>query len=383
MPVPMRSAATFLAVLLSATVPAWSQQLYESGAGQLTVETVKSGLVHPWGVEFLPDGKAIVTERPGRVVIIGMDGRASAPLEGIPAVDAEGQGGLLDVAVDPDFARDRFIYFSFAEARGGGNGTSVMRARLSADERRLEDVKVIFQQQPAIASEAHFGSRLVFDRQGNLFITMGDRFSQRDQAQNPANHIGKIVRIDRDGGVPADNPKVAGWQPEIWSIGHRNVQGAALNPDTGQLWTSEHGAKGGDEINAPQAGKNYGWPVISYGVDYSGAKLGEGTAKEGMEQPIHYWDPSIAPGGMTFYSGKLMPEWKGNLLVGALKGQHVARLRLEGGKVVEEEKLFQGIARIRDVKEGPDGNLYLLTDESDGALLRVKPLATATTEPAN
>jgi aldose sugar dehydrogenase len=378
----LQLSAALLAVAPFFAVVAQAQDVrtFETEAGQMAIETVRSGLEHPWAVEFLADGNAIVTERLGSVRIIAADGTASEPLPGLPKVDAEGQGGLLDVALDPQFGTNRMLYFSFAEARDGGNGTSVVKARLSDDSTRLENAEVIFRQDPAYASSAHFGSRLVFDRDGKLFITMGDRFALREEAQNPNNHIGKIARINADGSIPADNPKHEGWRPELWSIGHRNVQGAVLNPETGQLWTSEHGARGGDEINTPQAGKNYGWPVISYGVDYSGAKIGEGTEKQGLEQPLHYWDPSIAPGGMMFYSGKQMPQWKGNLFVGALKGQHVARLTLESGKVTGEEQLFKGIARIRDVKEGPDGYIYLLTDEDNGALLRVKPLTTATTD---
>jgi aldose sugar dehydrogenase len=361
MRIPAQAAILGLLPLLLA--PAYGQALktFETDEGQMAVETVAGNLVHPWGLEFLPDGRAIVTERAGRVRLIDAAGKVSDPLPGLPQVDAEGQGGLLDVALDPAFGENRLLYFSFAEARDGGNGTSVVKARLSADAASLENAEVIFRQEPAYASAAHFGSRLVFDRAGKLFITMGDRYALRAEAQNPANDIGKIARINTDGSIPADNPKKAGWRAELWSIGHRNVQGAALDPETGKLWTSEHGAKGGDEINTPEAGGNSGWPVITYGVDYSGAKIGEGTAKPGMEQPLHYWDPSIAPSGMTFYSGKQMPQWKGSLLVGALKGKHVARLIIKGGKVVGEEKLFEGLARIRDVKEGPDGLLYLLT----------------------
>lgn len=372
------AAVSALLAIMPVAAQAQEVKTFETDAGQMAVEVVAGQLEHPWAVEFLPEGKAIVTERPGRVRLIDPGGHVSEPLSGLPKVDAEDQGGLLDVALDPAFQTNRMLYFSFAEARDGGNGTSVVRARLNADALRLENAEVIFRQQPAAASSAHFGSRLVFDRDGKLFVTMGDRFSLRDQAQNPANDLGKIVHINSDGSIPSSNPKIEGWRPELWSIGHRNVQGATLNPATGELWTAEHGAKGGDEINTPKAGRNYGWPVITYGVDYSGAKIGEGTAKSGMEQPIHYWDPSIAPSGLTFYSGKQVPQWKGNLLVGALKGQHVARLVIDNGKVTAEENLFQGLGRIRDVKEGPDGLLYLLTDEQDGALLRVKPLTTAT-----
>ena len=247
------------------------------------------------------------------------------------------------------------------------------RLLLSGDGGRLEDVKIIFQQEPAYASTMHFGSRIVFDRGGNLFITTGDRYSARNEAQNPANHLGKVIRVTPDGGVPADNPKLAGWRPEIWSIGHRNVQGAALNPETGKLWTAEHGARGGDEVNIPEKGKNYGWPVITYGRDYSGVRIGEGTAKAGLEQPIYYWDPSPAPSGAAFYTGDLFPGWKGNFLVGALAGQALHRLVLEAEQVVAEEVLLKDRARIRDVRQGPDGAVWLLTDDPQGEVLRVAP----------
>lgn len=368
-----RAVVASIAALTVFAGPSWAQS-YGTSAGEVALETVASGLDHPWGLEFLPDGRAIVTERPGRIRIVGMDGKLSEPLPGGPEVYAEGQGGLLDVALHPQFEQNRLVYFSFAEARDGGNGTSVARATLNPEATSLDGLEIIFRQMPAFQSDSHFGSRLVFDRAGNLFVTMGDRYALRDQAQNPGNHIGKIVRITDSGGIPADNPKIEGWLPDIWSIGHRNVQGATLHPDTGQLWTAEHGARGGDEINTPQAGRNYGWPVITYGRDYSGAKIGEGTAKEGLEQPVYYWDPSIAPSGMTFYTGDRFPAWRGNLFVGALAGMHVARLTIEDGKVVGEETLFQDIGRVRDVKQGPDGWLYLLTDngEPDGSLIRAR-----------
>lgn len=354
--------------------PACAQKRYPSSAGDLAVETVASGLEHPWGMTFLPDGRMLVTERPGRLRLVGTDGTLSRPITGVPNVMARGQGGLLDVALDPDFARSRLVYLSFAEPRPNGNGTSVARGRLNEQGTALTDTAVIFRQMPTVNSNMHFGSRLVFDRTGALFVTLGERFSQRDQSQNPANHIGKLVRIRPDGSVPADNPKKPGWAPEIWSIGHRNVQGAALHPQTGQLWTAEHGARGGDEINTPKAGLNYGWPVISYGVDYSGAKIGEGTAKPGMEQPLFYWDPSIAPSGAAFYTGPVWPAWTNSLFVGALAGSQLARLSTDGEKVTGEERLLTDIgARIRDVRQGPDGFLYLLMDEDDGKVLRVKP----------
>ena len=343
----------------------------------IKAETFAKGLVHPWGMAFLPDGRLLVTERPGRVRLIGKDGKLSAPLQGVPKVYASGQGGLLDVQIGPDFGSSGAVYLAYADPRDGSrNGTSVARGKLVADGDggRLEDAKVIFRQDPSYASSSHFGSRIVFTRDGSLFVTLGDRFSARDEAQNPANHLGKLVRLMADGSAYTGNPKKTGWRPEIWSIGHRNVQGAALHPQTGKLWTIEHGARGGDEINVPEAGKNYGWPVITYGRDYSFLKIGEGTAKPGLEQPIYYWDPSIAPSGAAFYTGDRFPEWKGNLFVGALAGQALHRLALDGEKIVGEEKLLADLGeRIRDVRNGPDGALWLLTDSSEGHVLRVVP----------
>lgn len=363
-----------LSSLLAGPLPAAAQQRFPSSAGELAVETVAGGLENPWGLAFLPDGRMLVTERPGRLRLVGADGKLSTPITGVPNVAGRGQGGLLDVVLDPGFAQNRTIYLSFAEPRAGGNGTSVARARLNERGTALEGAKVIFQQMPTINSTMHFGSRLVFDRTGALFVTVGDRYSQRDQAQNPGNHIGKIMRIRSEGGAPADNPKIEGWQPEIWSIGHRNVQGAALHPETGQLWTAEHGARGGDEVNTPRAGRNYGWPVITFGIDYSGAKIGEGTAKAGMEQPLFYWDPSIAPSGAAFYTGAVWPAWKNSLFVGALAGQMLVRLSTQGEAVTGQERLLEGLGlRIRDVRQGPDGFLYLLSDAADGKLLRVRP----------
>jgi glucose/arabinose dehydrogenase len=360
--------------ILFGALPVLAQQRFPSSAGDLAVETVASGLEHPWGLAFLPDGRMLVTERPGRLRLVASDGKLSAPITGVPSVTGRGQGGLLDVTLDPNFAQNRLIYLSFAEPRAGGNGTSVARARLNERGTALEGMSVIFRQMPTINSNMHFGSRLVFDRTGALFVTVGDRYSQRDQAQNPANHLGKILRIRPEGGAPADNPKKAGWQPEIWSIGHRNVQGAALHPETGQLWTAEHGARGGDEVNTPKSGLNYGWPVITYGVDYSGAKIGEGTTKPGMEQPLFYWDPSIAPSGAAFYTGPVWPAWRNSLFVGALAGQMLIRLSTQGETVTGEERLLTNLGeRIRDVRQGPDGFLYLLSDASEGRVLRVRP----------
>jgi glucose/arabinose dehydrogenase len=343
-------------------------------AAPVRVHTVARGLEHPWGLAFLPDGRMLVTERAGRLRRVGPDGHVFEPLAGVPPVAARGQGGLLDVALDPRFAETSLIYLSYAEpGDGGAAGTAVARGRLDAD--RLQDVRVIYQQQPKVAGGNHFGSRLVFARDGTLFVTQGDRFAYRDKAQDLSTGLGKIVRIHPDGGIPRDNPFVgrAGARPEIWSFGHRNVQAAALHPQTGQLWTVEHGARGGDELNQPEAGKNYGWPVITYGVDYSGAKIGEGTAKPGMEPPVYYWDPVIAPSGMEFYTGDAYPGWKGSVFVGSLRPGLLVRLSLENGRVTREERYLGDLgARIRDVQQGPDGLLYLLTDARDGQLLRLE-----------
>ena len=338
------------------------------------VTDVAVGLEHPWGVEFLPDGRFLVTERPGRLRVVNRDGRLSAPLTGVPEVYARGQGGLLDVALSPGFAQDRVVYLSFAERGSGGAGTAVARGRLG--ERGLEDTQVIWRQQPKVdGSYNHWGSRLVFRPDGTLFVTLGDRFVHSERAQDLSTTIGKIVRINPDGSVPRDNPFVgrAGALPEIWSYGHRNVQAAVLDA-RGELWTVEHGARGGDELNNPQPGKNYGWPVITYGVDYSGARIGIGTSHPGMEQPVYYWDPVIAPSGATFYSGTAFPDWRGDLLVGSLRPGALVRLRIANGRVTVEERYLDELGeRIRDVREGPDGAIYLLTDSSRGRLIRVEP----------
>ena len=343
--------------------------------GAVQVETVARGLENPWALAFLPDGRILVTERPGRVRIVEPDGRVSKPLDGVPRVLARGQGGLLDVALDPRFAENRLVYLSYAEP-GEGNtaGTAVARGRLA--EGKLDDVQVIYRQQPKVEGGGHFGSRLVFGRDGALFVTQGDRMGYRERAQDLSSGLGKIVRISADGSVPKDNPFVSrsGARPEIWSYGHRNVQSAALHPDTGQLWTVEHGARGGDELNHPEAGKNYGWPVITYGVDYSGAKIGEGAARPGMEQPVYYWDPVIAPSGMAFYTGDAFPDWKGSILIGSLTPGLLVRLTLKGGAVAREERYLGDLReRIRDVQQGPDGLIYVVTDSRDGSVLRVRP----------
>jgi glucose/arabinose dehydrogenase len=344
---------------------------------KIKVETFATGLEHPWGLQFLPDGRLLVTERPGSMRLVTKDGKLSEPIAGVPEVAAEGQGGLLDVLLAPDFAQSGTIYFSYGEPRGGGkNGTSVARAKLVLDGEggRLEDVKVIFRQEPATKSGYHFGSRLVWAKDGTLFVTTGERNMLRQESQNPANHIGKVIRINPDGTVPDDNPKLPGWAPEVWSIGHRNIQGAALRPDTGELYEVEHGAQGGDELNRPEKGKNYGWPIITYGIDYSGAKIGEGlTAKEGMEQAVYYWVPSIATSGLAFYTGDLFPDWKGNAFVGGLGGAQIQRLVMDGNEVVAAETLLEDEGkRIRDIRQGPDGALWVLTDDT-GEVLRITP----------
>ncbi len=347
---------------------------------QVRTETVASGLENPWGVAFLPEGRFVVTEKPGRLRLVAADGKVGAPIQGLPPVAAGGQGGLLDVLADAGFAQNRTLYFCYSEpeaAGGSANSTALARARLSADGTKLEALKVIFSQKPKVASRAHFGCRIVEARDGHLFLTLGDRFSRKDDAQTLDNHHGKVVRIAKDGSVPKDNPFVgkAGALPEIWSYGHRNSQGAALSPD-GRFWMTEHGPQGGDEINIPRAGVNHGWPVITYGENYGGGKIGEGiTRKDGMAQPLHYWVPSIAPSGMAFLtSDRYGAAWKGNLFVGSLKFGYLDRIELKDDKVVAEHKLLaDGRARIRDVKQGPDGLLYVLTDESDGKLLRLRP----------
>jgi glucose/arabinose dehydrogenase len=375
----MRIAAIFVAgALLTGTAQAEiTKAPAQTTKGGVNVETFAKGLVHPWALAFLPDGRLLVTERPGRMRLVGKDGKLSPALKGVPQVLGSGQGGLLDVALSPDFASSNVIFFSFSEPRDGGrNGTSVARAKLAGNEdgARLEDVKVIFRQEPSSTGAMHFGSRLVFARDGNLFVTLGDRFHSRDKAQDLTTDFGKVVRISPDGSIPPDNPFVnkKDARPEIWSYGHRNPQAAALNPASGKLWIIDHGARGGDEVNIPEAGKNYGWPIITYGRDYSGAKIGVGTEKAGMEQPIYYWDPSIAPSGAAFYTGDFGP-WKGNLFVGALAGQALHRLVLNGNQVTGEEVFKDVNARIRDVRMGPDGALWLLTDSSDGRVLRVVP----------
>jgi glucose/arabinose dehydrogenase len=350
------------------------------------VVTVVEGLQNPWSVAFLPGGKMLITERPGRLRVLSTDGKLSAPVTGLPAVDARGQGGLLDVVLDPGFAKNGQIYWSYAEpaAEQGVNNTAVAKGRFVDDAAapRVEQVQVIYHQRPSLRSPLHFGSRLVFGRDGTLFITQGDRSitEGRMQSQKMDSGLGKIVRINTDGTIPKDNPffGIPTALPEIWSFGHRNIQSAALNPATGELWEVEHGTRGGDEINIARKGRDYGWPTIAYGIEYRGGPITGGiTQQEGMEQPLYYWDPIIGPSGMAFYTGSLFPEWKGNLFIGGHGTRDLVRLELKGDTVVAEERLLKDLQpkpeAIRDVRQGPDGALYLLTDGSNGRLLKLIP----------
>ena len=344
--------------------------------GIVQVQTIAKGLEHPWSLAILPDKRMLVTERRGRLRLVGADGRVSEPLAGVPQVYASGQGGLLDVVLSPGFEKDRLVYLSFAESGDGGAGTAVARGRFG--ERGLENTQVIWRQQPKVGGSNHWGSRIVFHADGTLFVTLGERFNHSDRAQDLSAALGKVVRINPDGSAPRDNPFVNrdGARPEIWSYGHRNVQAAALHPETGQLWTVEHGARGGDELNHPEAGKNYGWPVISYGTHYTFFKIGEGTVKPGMEQPVYYWDPVIAPSGMAVYTGDLFAGWKNNFLIGSLTPGGLVRLVMKDGKVAQEERYLGDLReRIRDVRQAPDGSLYILTDSRDGQILRITPAA--------
>lgn len=369
------SLALFLLVSCRSKTPPPAGELFSTDNGKVRIVTFSKGLEHPWGLAFLPDGRMLVTERPGRLRIVGEDGSLSASLTGLPEVKASGQGGLMDVALAPEFEISGLVYLSYSEPGKVGSGTAVGMGKLVGQG--LERFEVIFRQEPKTVSRRHYGSRLVFSRDGLLYVTLGER-GERELAQDLSVHRGQVIRINPDGSVPDDNPFVDHpvYRPEVWSYGHRNPQSAALNPANGDLWTVEHGAKGGDEINIPKAGLNYGWPVITYGIDYSGLPIGEGTHKEGMEQPVYYWDPSIAPSGMAFYTGSRFPDWKGNLFVGALKGQVLVRLTLDGNKVKDEERMFRTLdERIRDVRQGPDGYIYLLTDSENGRILRLEPVS--------
>ena len=380
-------ASTFIAVIAIPLVghAAFAQSILDTQDYKVRVTKVVEGLYHPWSMAFLPDGRMLVTERRGLMRIVENGKLLAAAVEGIPKVTEHGQGGLLDVALHPKYPENGWIYWSYNAVDAAGlHGTELARGKLGGTRElpRMTDVQVLFEMQPKYGEGIHFGSRIVFDRQGYLYLTLGDRgdspaMGAAHRAQQLNVHAGKSIRLHDDGHVPADNPflKTPGALPEIFSLGHRNMQGAALHPGTGRVWTHEHGPQGGDEINILSPGANYGWPVITYGANYgSGTKIGEGTKKAGMMQPLLYWVPSIAPSGMAFYSGKKFPKWKGNLFVGALVKQLLMRVTLEGEKVVAQERLFEGkLGRIRDVREGPDGNLYLLTDAPDGDLIRLEP----------
>ena len=381
-----RSLSFGLAVLFAAA-PALAQQNHAppamtSPAGQrLVAQPVASGLQNPWGLAFIGEGRMLVSERPGRMRVVEADGKLGPPLQGLPAVEAAGQGGLLDVIADRDFARNRLVHFCYSEPGRGGNSTAMATARLSDDRRSLEQLRVVFSQQPKVASRLHFGCRIVQTPQGGqdsaFFLTLGDRYQRMQDAQTLDNHHGKVVRLRADGSAHPQNPFVAraGALPQIWSLGHRNIQGAALGPD-GALWTIEHGPQGGDELNRTEAGKNYGWPLITYGENYGGGRIGAGlTEREGLEQPLTHWVPSIAPSGLAFLrSERYGRDWQGNAFTGSLKFRHLSRLVLQDGRVVGEERLLKDLGqRIRDVREGPDGWLYVLTDDSEGQLLRLVP----------
>lgn len=378
-------AAAVTAAESTAASPAAAAAATPAAVQPFRVAEVARGLENPWALAFLPDGRLLVTERPGRLRIIAADGSLSEPLAGVPDVHAKGQGGLLDVVLSPAFATDRTIFFSFAQPTARGARTAVARAELDVDGLRLDKVRVIFAQGDEPSGNNHWGSRLVFARDGTLFVTLGDRFSYRDKAQDLSSHLGKIVRIRADGSVPPDNPYVNRYDAarEIWSYGHRNVQGAALHPVTGALWAHEHGPQGGDEVNVVLAGRNYGWPEITYGREYViGTRIGEGTERADVEPPRLQWTPSIAPSGMAFYTGDAYPQWRGSLFVGALKAQMLVRLELDGERVVREERLLEDLGkRIRDVRQGPDGRLWLL-EESEGSVLRLDPVAPVSAEPA-
>lgn len=363
-----------LSLFTTPVVFAQSPLSAQSEKHPIKIDIIADRLDHPWGLAFLPDARILITERDGRLLLLSADGEQRSEIAGLPDIAARGQGGLLDVAVDPQFVDNQLVYLSYVASGRGGRGTEVMRARLEGDA--LAEQEVIFRLDPKSGTTRHFGSRLVFAADGTLFITLGDR-GEKGRAQILDDHAGSVIRIHTDGSVPEGNPFIDKPQarPEIYSYGHRNIQGATLHPKTGALWTHEHGPQGGDEINIVEPGKNYGWPVITYGVNYGiGTKIGEGTEKPGMQQPLYYWVPSIAPSGMAFYSGALFPEWEGNLFVGSLKFRALVRLTLDGDKVVSEERLLRDqLGRIRDVAEGPDGALYLLTDEGRGVLARLTP----------
>lgn len=346
-------------------------RVLQTQAGPVKVGVVTDRLEHPWGLAFLPGGRMLVTERPGRLRLVSSEGRLSAPIAGVPRVLAEGQGGLLDVALDPEFSSNALVYLTYAEPGAGGASTAVARGRLG--DARIENVEVIFRQQPKVSGANHFGSRAVFSRDGKLFVTLGERF-KFEPAQDISNHLGTIVRINPDGSVPPDNPFAgrSDARPEIWSYGHRNVQGADIHPGTGALWSLEFGPSGGDELNIPEPGRNYGWPLVSWGRHYDGTDIPDPPTRPDLAPSIHHWTPAISPSGMAFYTGALFPAWRGNLLIGGLSSGALVRLVLDGNRVINEERIPMD-ARIRHVRQGPDGAVYLLTDEVDGAILRLTP----------
>lgn len=366
-----------LLLTLSAAFAAPAQPASEPPSVAARVTAVAGGLDHPWSMAFLPDGGVLITERSGGLRLLRVPGGLSKPLAGVPKVAAQGQGGLLDVALSPDFAADRYVYLSYAESDGSKSGTAVGRGRLSADGAALEDFRVLFRQEPKLSSGQHYGSRLVFDRKGYLYISLGEN-NQRPTAQELGKLQGKVVRLKADGSVPPDNPFVgqAGARPEIWSYGHRNPQGMALNPWSGELWENEHGPRGGDEINLIRPGRNYGWPLATYGINYSGQPIPEakGETLPGMEPPLYWWPRSPAISGMAFYDADRFPAWRNSVFIGALADQNLIRLTLDGDRVVAQERLLDDRKRrIRDVRQGPDGYVYVLTDASPGELLRVAP----------
>ena len=378
----LRKGCALVLTLLSFTTAGRAEQTNAPAAPAtaIQVEDIARGLQNPWGMQFLPDGRMLVTERPGLMRIITKNGKISEPVTGLPNVVQGGQAGLFDVLLGKDFAKNGIIYFSYAEPRGlfkNGTSVAVAKLKLEGDGGSITDGVVIFRQEPAVASRAHFGGRLAWAQDGTLFVTTGERYSERDSAQDLTNHLGKIIRLNDDGSLPKDNPFYAqsSKRNEIWSYGHRNLQGAAINPATGDLWTTEHAAKGGDELNVTRAGKNYGWPVITWGTDYDGSKIGEGTTKDGMEQPAYYWNPSIGTSGLAFYAGELFKSWKGNILAGGLAGNTLERLVLDGEKVIAVEHLLTDRAeRIRDVRVAADGAVWVLTDDdTNGKLLRLTP----------
>ena len=371
----MLARAAIVLTLLAGPLLASSaaQTRLKTDKAEILVETIAGGLNHPWGFAFLPDAGMLVTERPGRLRLVAADGKVSPALAGVPSVYAQGQGGLLDVALAPDFAASRLVYLSFAEAGEGGASTAVARGRLNEAATALEDTKVIFRQQPKVTGGNHFGSRLAFARDGKLFVTTGERF-KFDPAQDVSNHIGKILRINPDGSVPQDNPFAgrAGARPEIWSYGHRNIQSAAIHPETGALWEVEHGPRGGDELILAEPGRNYGWPLVSWGRHYDGRDIPDPPTRPDLAGSVHQWTPVIGPSGMAFYTGEAFPAWRGDVLIGGLVSQGLVRVSLDGARMIGEERISLG-ARIRDVRQGPDGFVYALTDADNGRILRLRP----------